>query len=60
MENQETLATLGTQGTGRRQTKHKSTKQHRKLKRWATRTLKNSKTFNGSVQHYLNPKPAPM
>jgi len=38
MDNPETQATLSTRDTGRRQTKHKDTTQHRKLKRWATRT----------------------
>jgi len=34
MDNLETpLAALGTQDTGRRQTKHKNTPQHKKLKR---------------------------
>jgi hypothetical protein len=33
--NLETLSTLGTHDTRRRQTKHISTTQHRKLKRWA-------------------------
>jgi len=33
MDNLETLASLGTQDTGRRQTKHKNTPQHKKLKR---------------------------
>jgi len=37
MNNQEILATLGTQDKGRRQTKQNKT-HHRKLKRWATRT----------------------
>jgi len=38
MENIETLATLGTQDTGKRQTKqNKNTAQHRKLTRWVTR-----------------------
>jgi hypothetical protein len=32
MDNTETLATLGTQDTGRRQIKHKSTTQHRNEK----------------------------
>jgi hypothetical protein len=36
MENPDILATLGTQETGRRQTKQNT--RHRKLKRWATRT----------------------
>jgi len=36
MDNLETLATLGTQDTGRRQTKQKM--QHRKLNKSATRT----------------------
>jgi len=35
MDNSETLATLGKQDTGRRQTKQIT--QHRKLKRWTTR-----------------------
>jgi len=39
MENPETLATLGTHDTGRRQTKQKT--HHRKLKRWATPTPSN-------------------
>jgi hypothetical protein len=34
----ETLTTLSTQDTGRRQTKQKGTTQHRKLKRSLTRT----------------------
>jgi len=38
MTNPETLATLATHDTGRRQTKHKNTTQHKKLKRSATRT----------------------
>jgi hypothetical protein len=40
MDNQEKMATLGTQGTGRRYTKQKQQQQkhHRKLKRCATRT----------------------
>ena len=38
MGNPETLATLDTNHTGRRQTKYKNTKQHKKLKRSATRT----------------------
>ena len=39
MDNQEKMATLGTQGTGRRYTKQKQQqKHHRKLKRCATRT----------------------
>ena len=33
MDNSETLVTWGTHDTGRRQTKHKSTTQHRKLQR---------------------------
>jgi len=36
MDNPEKMATLGTQDTGRRQTKQKT--QRRKLKRWTTRT----------------------
>ena len=36
MDNPETLATLGTHDTGWIQTKQKT--QHRKLKRWTTRT----------------------
>jgi len=35
MDSPEKLATLGTQYTGRTQTKQKNTTQHRKLKRWA-------------------------
>jgi hypothetical protein len=31
MDNPKILATLGTQNTGRRNTKHKNTTQHRKL-----------------------------
>jgi hypothetical protein len=38
MDNPEALASLGTQDTGRRPTKQKSTIQHRKIKRRATQT----------------------
>jgi hypothetical protein len=40
MQNPEKLATLGTQDTGRRQTKQIT--QHRKLKRWETQTPPNN------------------
>ena len=40
MDNPETLETLSTQDTRRRQTKQKT--QHRKLKRWTTRTSQNT------------------
>jgi hypothetical protein len=45
MDNTETLATPGTHDTGQRQTKHKNSKQHRKLK---TMTL----TENGGESMY--------
>lgn len=38
MDNPETMAALGTEDTGHRQTKQVSTTQDRKLKREATRT----------------------
>jgi len=39
MYNLETLSTIGTRDTGRKQTIHKNPTHHRKLKRWATRSL---------------------
>ena len=51
MDNTETLGTLGIQDIRRRLTNHKNTTQHRKLKRWATRTPTKDKQFLFLTRH---------
>jgi hypothetical protein len=54
MDNPEALASLGTQETGRRPTKQKSTIQHRKIKRRATRTHQKKSRMN-PISSYKKP-----
>ena len=53
--NPETLSTLDTHDIRRRQTKHKSTTQHRKLKRSATRTPPRKAANPGTRGTQANP-----